>query len=499
MQTSTTKEEENLEIIIDVTQKEDKAVVHNDTTINNNNEEEQQQLNKTNSFAYSIVNTASIEMLNNLLIQPSGYSILNLSQKHRLLLVFIKWKGCPLCQKVMEDLSNCLPNFLKLNVIPVIVHQEDEDKLVTFLKEKNLQSLKVSKEDLINFGIEDASFGHHVKMAGAIVRTMVMERRGVGLPSLREMKTMNLLSSFGMLMIEDGVVMSDACYVYKLWVRPDYGKLIVKLRNNLKANSNPEDFVSNLLLLYPNLKEMMMKARDPNQSGLFTVFNSNYEEGTIIKNNTSEETSTATSPSPYNQQAIMEYQKVMGNNMLRNYFKAFLINRFCVELLLFIEQVELFKALSKSQSKIISLTTSSSTTSANTTTTNNNNNLTLLTIEEEGEEENEEGQKEEQKEKSTTENDVTIEIEKKVNDIVTNFLTEDAMFEININKKTIATVLENIRNVRERNTEINETTTTYSSTLFDEIVIDIETKMLQGIFIREFINSNLYNEMKQNK
>ncbi|KAL9658242.1 hypothetical protein ABK040_012501 [Willaertia magna] len=88
----------------------------------------------------------------------------------------------------MKD-PNCLPNFLKLNVIPVIVHQEDEDKLVTFLKEKNLQSLKVSKEDLINFGNEDAS-------------------------------------------CED-------------------------------ANSNPEDFVSNLL--YPNLKEMIMKARDPNQ------------------------------------------------------------------------------------------------------------------------------------------------------------------------------------------------------------------------------------------
>ncbi|KAL9641699.1 hypothetical protein ABK040_013203 [Willaertia magna] len=455
-------------------------------------EEEQQQANlTTNSFDYTIVNSVSIETLNNLLIQPSGYSILNLSQKHRLLLVFIKFKGCPLCQKVMEDLSHCLPNFLKLNVIPVICHQEDEEKMTNFLKELNLLSVKVSKEDLYGFGIEEASIGHHVKMTGAVLKTMVKEKRKLHLPSLREMKTMNLLSSFGMLMIEDGVVMSDACYVYKLWVRPDYGKLIVKLHNNLKANSNPEDFVSNLLLLYPNLKEMMMKARDPNQSGLITILNNN-------NNNGEEEAISATigatcSSSYNNEEAIREYQKVMGNNMLRNYFKAFLINRFCVELLLFIEQVELFKALSKSQSKIISLTTSSSTNFANNTAAIVNNNLTLLTIEEE---ENKEGQKEEeQKEKSISENNIEIEIEKKVNDIVTNFLTEDAMFEININKKTIATVLERIEKVKDNISG----TTIYSSSLFDEIVIDIETKMLQGIFIREFINSNLYNEMKQNK
>ncbi|KAL9654117.1 hypothetical protein ABK040_016016 [Willaertia magna] len=461
------------EIIVDNTklQKEEEELIYSNEI--NSNEEEQQQANlTTNSFDYTIVNSVSIETLNNLLIQPSGYSILNLSQKHRLLLVFIKFKGCPLCQKVMEDLSHCLPNFLKLNVIPVICHQEDEEKMTNFLKELNLLSVKVSKEDLYGFGIEEASIGHHVKMAGAVLKTMVKEKRKLHLPSLREMKTMNLLSSFGMLMIEDGVVMSDACYVYKLWVRPDYGKLIVKLRNNLKANSNPEDFVSNLLLLYPNLKEMMMKARDPNQSGLITILNNN-------NNNEEEEAISATvdgatcSSSYNNEEAIREYQKVMG--------------------IIF----ELFKALSKSQSKIISLTTSSSTNFANNTAIVNNN-LTLLTIQEE-EEENKEGQKEEeQKEKSVSENNIEIEIEKKVNDIVTNFLTEDAMFEININKKTIATVLERIEKVKDN---VNGTTTAniYSNTLFDEIVIDIETKMLQGIFIREFINSNLYNEMKQNK
>lgn len=39
--------------------------------------------------------SVSVDMLDEIIVQPSGNSVLQLSAKHRVLLVFIKWFGCP--------------------------------------------------------------------------------------------------------------------------------------------------------------------------------------------------------------------------------------------------------------------------------------------------------------------------------------------------------------------------------------------------------------------
>ena len=39
--------------------------------------------------------TAQLDLFDEMIIHPNGHSVLQLSQNHRILLVFIKWYGCP--------------------------------------------------------------------------------------------------------------------------------------------------------------------------------------------------------------------------------------------------------------------------------------------------------------------------------------------------------------------------------------------------------------------
>jgi hypothetical protein len=108
----------------------------------------------------------------------NGKSINELSQDHRLLLIFIKFFGCPLCMELIEKvgihlksllLSNTYKNFL-IYRIPVIVHQENEETAKKYFKESkdlNINIIFYAKlenlEDQQMLGIKSASLIAHTK------------------------------------------------------------------------------------------------------------------------------------------------------------------------------------------------------------------------------------------------------------------------------------------------------------------------------------------------
>ncbi|EFC38397.1 predicted protein [Naegleria gruberi] len=66
------------------------------------------------------------------MITNIGVSVADLSKKHVVLLVFLRYFGCVFCQRSIVDIVNSLSSLIKLNCIPVFVHQESEQEADEF-------------------------------------------------------------------------------------------------------------------------------------------------------------------------------------------------------------------------------------------------------------------------------------------------------------------------------------------------------------------------------
>eukprot|EP01080_Neovahlkampfia_damariscottae_P009421 gene9421-1628_t len=97
-----------------------------------------------------------------------GVSVHDLSLKHSVMIFFIKWYGCPICQEVIAELGCLLPPMLKLNTIPVIVHQGEENVALKYMskcKDKyvsNLLYARTNKTTQELLGIGSVSLMKHV-------------------------------------------------------------------------------------------------------------------------------------------------------------------------------------------------------------------------------------------------------------------------------------------------------------------------------------------------
>ena len=67
-----------------------------------------------------------------------GVSVAELSQKHVVLLVFLRYFGCVFCQKSVVEIVNSLSSLIKLNCVPVFVHQETTEEADVFFSEMGM-------------------------------------------------------------------------------------------------------------------------------------------------------------------------------------------------------------------------------------------------------------------------------------------------------------------------------------------------------------------------
>jgi len=98
-----------------------------------------------------------------------GKTVYELSKEHKIIGIFIKWYGCPMCQEVMEVVGKMFPTFIKLNTLPIIFHQENEldaKKTMENAKDLNVNYIpycKTTKELQKALGIGNASMGSHME------------------------------------------------------------------------------------------------------------------------------------------------------------------------------------------------------------------------------------------------------------------------------------------------------------------------------------------------
>lgn len=147
----------------------------------------------------------------------NGISIYELSKKHRIVLSFIKWLGCPICQKEVANLGNYLSSFLKLNVIPIVCHMEKMDEANSYFENcrdpnvKILPHVHVPGEVHQVLGVPHASLWYHCKSMHKIfpkcLGLMVKEKRQFKLP--KTIKYKDLLRRFALFMVENGVVINS--------------------------------------------------------------------------------------------------------------------------------------------------------------------------------------------------------------------------------------------------------------------------------------------------
>lgn len=241
-----------------------------------------------------------------------GFSVLELSKNHRVSLSFTKWLGCPLCQKVVADLSDFFPTFLKMNTIPIVCHQESIDEgsnYVNTLFAKNPLACKlprvggIGKEVHSFFKLKNASFLEHLKTIPA----MVQLGRKFSLPLT---SVENPFVEFGLFLIENGQIIST--WKFKcLSERPDYGQYLQSI--GPYSQENGIEMVQHLDKLFPHV--MTAKVA-------------------FAKITTAVTKMTCTS-----------LEETLANPQLRAQFKIFVTNEHSVENILFIEHVESFKKL----------------------------------------------------------------------------------------------------------------------------------------------------------
>ncbi|EFC41756.1 G protein signaling regulator [Naegleria gruberi] len=78
-----------------------------------------------------------------------GVTVEELSRKHIVLLIFLRYFGCVFCQKSVVQIVSCLSNLIKLNCVPVFVHQESKEEADEFFSEKGMPKplIKLEKKE----------------------------------------------------------------------------------------------------------------------------------------------------------------------------------------------------------------------------------------------------------------------------------------------------------------------------------------------------------------
>ncbi|KAL9655266.1 hypothetical protein ABK040_009040 [Willaertia magna] len=413
----------------------------------------QQQLDNnsinSNNNNNNIINI-DMNILNQLMISNTGYSILQTSMKHVILLIFIKYLGCQQCQKILNDLQFYLSRFLTCNIIPIICHQEDYDKANDYLNNSldiysnntifgnkemlNLLHCQVTSDIIENFNLKKEKFS--LNQVPNKIKSIFKENK---LKKPKEMKIYKL----GMFLVEFGNVKK-----YFIESKNSNKPNILNIILELNKNKEMDKFFPDLLKIYPNLEMFIRKERNS------ISLSGNYLQNTL------QNTSTITIDTLQNNEITLN--KVIENIKYRNYFKVFLASEFSSELILFIEQVEMYQMIYRMEEKrkeelndyFSDLIDSTIIEDFNS---NNSNNNTI---------------------------NRNVETERKANYILKHFLTFDAMFQINTNQKRIL----NIENtIKERG---------YTFNLFDDVIHDITSTMLKYSFNR-FRETDLYKEMLQ--
>jgi hypothetical protein len=235
--------------------------------------------------------------------------------------MFIKWFGCPICQEVIAHIGSLLGTLLKLNTIPIIIHQEDDEIAAQYMensKDLNVKHLfyaKTTKSLQDQIGIASASLFSHI---GSIIKSNMLglmvgeKKRFFRMPH----NVINPLSQFGVITIFKDHVKRKIIYS-TLHKRVDFGLV---LQQEGAFSSISDDYLSKILKYFPSYDFKKDFQR------INSKLNLNEKQ----------------------KDSKLKLSDFLNNDLGRYFLKGFAVSEFSIENLLLYEEVLKFKEMKES-------------------------------------------------------------------------------------------------------------------------------------------------------
>ncbi|KAG2383443.1 hypothetical protein C9374_004114 [Naegleria lovaniensis] len=350
----------------------------------------------TNGIQIGVVSSPLMNMFEKeMVVNPCGASVLELSKDHVVLLVVIKWFGCPLCQSVISRIQEYLPSFLMMNIVPIICHQENEEKASSKLAHTNLMNCRVTSQ----------------------VKTNLLE---------------------------------------------------MDLKKEFENASKPD--IPKLLKLFPNMKGIFKEGK---KKRLQITSSLGHELETPRGDHKGASSPLSNSVAESNTSFSTQLDQILENVTMRTYFKAFLSNIFSLELVMFIEQVNVYKVLCKAH-------TSKMQKQLQMQQQMSEYELTIMDIQTPPNERNERVLSYNGNEMHSLGEDHQVCAQQ----IIETFFEEDSIFEINTSQKLVQRMKLRMQNEG------------CVMDLFDELVRDIKATMLYPLY-SSFETTDIYKSMSE--
>lgn len=160
----------------------------------------------------------------------SGTGLIELCERSRVLLVFLRHSGCPFCRETLSDLAAALPALKDAGVRPVLVHMGSEERLWKLLRRYGLIGVDYitdrSRRLYRAFGLGKSSpLGlFSVRSLWRGFQTAVLEGHGAGVPDG------SILQLPGAFLLNDSLIVERVRH-RKISGRTDYSSLAAALRS----------------------------------------------------------------------------------------------------------------------------------------------------------------------------------------------------------------------------------------------------------------------------
>lgn len=256
----------------------------------------------------------------------TGHTLAELSKKHRLCLITIKWFGCPLCQELIERVAQMFLGMLQLNTIPIIGHQQNNETASHFFKNskhpivKQLLYTKIGVKEREVLELKNAPLSEHFKTMGSNLKSMIYDKRYFQAP----LDVIAPLTCFGVFLIEDSSITKKLIYE-NFTKRFNFGMF-------LQEGNYQTDKTSNELL-----KDFSELFNDFSLKDLKKITNQ------IVKLDEQEKVSKDIKD---------ELGDFLKDEFKRYYFKAFATNEFCSESLMLFEEILQYKIEKNKRQKL---------------------------------------------------------------------------------------------------------------------------------------------------
>lgn len=265
----------------------------------------------------------------------SGSSLADLSKKHRVVLIVIKFFGCPICQELIEKVAERFVMMLYSNTVPVICHQQKPETAQKFFSShknpfvRSLLYCRIEKEDRDILGLYNAGISSHVLSLGRNMQEVLINGRHIKLPT----DVPYPFTIFGFFVVEQSEI------VKKVYIE-NFAKNwnLNLLMHDLKIYTTPlevqdmnifEDFIT----LYPEIEKKLIRRASQKLGEHLSekmMFESSYHDLPLIK----------------------ECYMILNDDKKRQYFKMFAKQEFSVESLAFYEDIITYKSVEKSEERL---------------------------------------------------------------------------------------------------------------------------------------------------